>query len=176
MECISSNINIEENYNEALSGRVRYIVDKNALDDPHVKANLLFHTHFSQLESPIIDYPQLLACIFCKWSCRAYGSIRILRRKYFIHALSLQIKRVLREDHETYADLHHSTLTGQDRFQVLFFTIYLNDYADNISVVSLCGGSSMGMKLMLVSDCYVGFEKKHSVEELVESQQTEAGN
>jgi len=32
------------------------------------------------------------------------------------------------------------------------------------------------MKLMLVSDCYVGFEKKHSVEELVESQQTEAGN
>lgn len=74
---------------------------------------------------------------------RAYGSKRILRCKYFIHALSLQIKRVLREDHETYADLHHSTLTGQDRFQVLFFTIYLNDYADNISVVSLCGGSSM---------------------------------
>lgn len=140
---------------------------------------------------------------------RAYGSKRILRCKYFIHALSLQIKRVLREDHETYADLHHSTLIGQDRFQVLFFTIYLNDYADNISVVSLCGGSSMvcscvdwikknpvwawiflflffwiqricclsqGMKLMLVSDCYVGFEKKHSVEELVESQQTEAGN
>ncbi|KAJ6693805.1 hypothetical protein OIU85_004575 [Salix viminalis] len=140
----------EENYNEALSGRVRYIVDKNALDDPHVKANLLFHTHFSQLESPISDYPQLLACIFCKWSCRAYGSKRILRCKYFIHALSLQIKRVLREDHETYADLHHSTLIGQDRFQ--------------------------GMKLMLVSDCYVGFEKKHSVEELVESQQTEAGN
>ncbi|KAJ6433921.1 hypothetical protein OIU84_017597 [Salix udensis] len=46
----------EENYNEALSGRVRYIVDKNALDDPHVKANLLFHTHFPQLESPISDY------------------------------------------------------------------------------------------------------------------------
>ncbi|KAF9667696.1 hypothetical protein SADUNF_Sadunf15G0050500 [Salix dunnii] len=46
----------EENYNEALSGRVRYMVDKNALDDPHVKANLLFQAHFSQLELPISDY------------------------------------------------------------------------------------------------------------------------
>ncbi|KAE8716022.1 hypothetical protein F3Y22_tig00110156pilonHSYRG00221 [Hibiscus syriacus] len=32
----------EENYNEALSKRVRYMVDQNRLDDPHVKANLLF--------------------------------------------------------------------------------------------------------------------------------------
>ncbi|KAI9381107.1 hypothetical protein POPTR_015G056501v4 [Populus trichocarpa] len=46
----------EENYNEALSGRVRYMVDKNGLDDPHVKANLLFQAHFSQLELPISDY------------------------------------------------------------------------------------------------------------------------
>ncbi|XP_057988384.1 DExH-box ATP-dependent RNA helicase DExH14 isoform X2 [Hevea brasiliensis] len=46
----------EENYNEALSQRVRYMVDKNRLDDPHVKANLLFQAHFSQLELPISDY------------------------------------------------------------------------------------------------------------------------
>ncbi|XP_065878645.1 DExH-box ATP-dependent RNA helicase DExH14 isoform X2 [Euphorbia lathyris] len=46
----------EENYNEALSSRVRYMVDKNRLDDPHVKANLLFQAHFSQLELPISDY------------------------------------------------------------------------------------------------------------------------
>ncbi|KAK2663355.1 hypothetical protein Ddye_001929 [Dipteronia dyeriana] len=46
----------EENYNEALSKRVRYMVDKNRLDDPHVKANLLFQAHFSQLELPISDY------------------------------------------------------------------------------------------------------------------------
>lgn len=46
----------EENYNEALSKRVRYAVDKNRLDDPHVKANLLFQAHFSQLELPVSDY------------------------------------------------------------------------------------------------------------------------
>ncbi|CAK9312234.1 unnamed protein product [Citrullus colocynthis] len=46
----------EENYNAALSERVRYKVDKDRLDDPHVKANLLFQAHFSQLELPISDY------------------------------------------------------------------------------------------------------------------------
>ncbi|KAL3528461.1 hypothetical protein ACH5RR_007783 [Cinchona calisaya] len=46
----------EENYNDGLSQRVRYMVDKNRLDDPHVKANLLFQAHFSQLDLPISDY------------------------------------------------------------------------------------------------------------------------
>ncbi|KAE9599497.1 putative DNA helicase [Lupinus albus] len=46
----------EEKYNEALSEKVKYPVDKNCLDDPHVKANLLFQAHFSQLELPISDY------------------------------------------------------------------------------------------------------------------------
>ncbi|CDP17715.1 unnamed protein product [Coffea canephora] len=46
----------EENYNDGLSRRVRYMVDKNRLDDPHVKANLLFQAHFSQLDLPISDY------------------------------------------------------------------------------------------------------------------------
>ncbi|KAJ0048161.1 hypothetical protein Pint_16233 [Pistacia integerrima] len=46
----------EENYNEALSQRVRHAVDKHRLDDPHVKTNLLFQAHFSQLELPISDY------------------------------------------------------------------------------------------------------------------------
>nr|KAJ0203753.1 hypothetical protein LSAT_V11C500237010 [Lactuca sativa] len=46
----------EENYNEALSAKVPYAVDKNRLDDPHVKANLLFQAHFSQVELPISDY------------------------------------------------------------------------------------------------------------------------
>ncbi|KAJ4847141.1 DExH-box ATP-dependent RNA helicase DExH14 [Turnera subulata] len=41
----------EENYNDALSQKVRYKVDKSCLDDPHVKANLLF-----QLDLPISDY------------------------------------------------------------------------------------------------------------------------
>ncbi|GMQ10899.1 hypothetical protein CsSME_00053719 [Camellia sinensis var. sinensis] len=46
----------EENFNEALSEKVPYMVDTNRLDDPHVKANLLFQAHFSQLELPISDY------------------------------------------------------------------------------------------------------------------------
>lgn len=46
----------EEIHNEALSQRVPYVVDKNRLDDPHVKANLLFQAHFSQLDLPISDY------------------------------------------------------------------------------------------------------------------------
>ncbi|KAM1340459.1 hypothetical protein ACFX2H_038850 [Malus domestica] len=46
----------EENYNGALAERVRYRVDKDRLDDPHIKANLLFQAHFSQLELPISDY------------------------------------------------------------------------------------------------------------------------
>ncbi|XWS51215.1 hypothetical protein CRYUN_Cryun12cG0157700 [Craigia yunnanensis] len=46
----------EENYNEALSKRVRFMVDQNRLEDPHVKANLLFQAHFSQLDLPISDY------------------------------------------------------------------------------------------------------------------------
>ncbi|EXC06423.1 hypothetical protein L484_004708 [Morus notabilis] len=32
------------------------MVDKDRFDDPHVKANLLFQAHFSQLELPISDY------------------------------------------------------------------------------------------------------------------------
>ncbi|XP_058788470.1 DExH-box ATP-dependent RNA helicase DExH14 isoform X2 [Vicia villosa] len=46
----------EEKFNEALSEKVRYPVDKNLLEDPHTKANLLFQCHFSQLELPISDY------------------------------------------------------------------------------------------------------------------------
>ncbi|KAK6153447.1 hypothetical protein DH2020_013086 [Rehmannia glutinosa] len=46
----------EENHNAELSSKVRYMVDKNLLDDPHVKANLLFQAHFSRVELPITDY------------------------------------------------------------------------------------------------------------------------
>ncbi|KAG8388729.1 hypothetical protein BUALT_Bualt02G0155600 [Buddleja alternifolia] len=46
----------EENHNAELSNKVPYKVDKNLLDDPHVKANLLFQAHFSRVELPITDY------------------------------------------------------------------------------------------------------------------------
>ncbi|XP_042461584.1 DExH-box ATP-dependent RNA helicase DExH14-like isoform X1 [Zingiber officinale] len=46
----------EENHNKALSEKVPYMVDERRLDDPHVKANLLFQAHFSRIELPITDY------------------------------------------------------------------------------------------------------------------------
>nr|CAB3501610.1 unnamed protein product [Digitaria exilis] len=46
----------EDNLNRTLSGNVPYPVDQHRLDDPHVKANLLFQAHFSRAELPISDY------------------------------------------------------------------------------------------------------------------------
>ncbi|KAM0936673.1 putative DNA helicase [Dioscorea sansibarensis] len=46
----------EENINAKLSKMVPYRVDEHHLDDPHVKANILFQAHFSRLELPISDY------------------------------------------------------------------------------------------------------------------------
>ncbi|PWZ37210.1 DExH-box ATP-dependent RNA helicase DExH14 [Zea mays] len=41
---------------ELISGNVPYPVDQHHLDDPHIKANLLFQAHFSKAELPISDY------------------------------------------------------------------------------------------------------------------------
>ncbi|EFJ17505.1 hypothetical protein SELMODRAFT_178863 [Selaginella moellendorffii] len=46
----------EENLNAILAQQARMRVDNKLLDDPHVKANLLFQAHFSRLELPISDY------------------------------------------------------------------------------------------------------------------------
>ncbi|KAF2937977.1 hypothetical protein DAI22_03g087400 [Oryza sativa Japonica Group] len=46
----------EDNLNRTLCGKVPYSVDQQHLDDPHVKANLLFQAHFSRAELPISDY------------------------------------------------------------------------------------------------------------------------
>ncbi|PKA61162.1 DEAD-box ATP-dependent RNA helicase ISE2, chloroplastic [Apostasia shenzhenica] len=46
----------EEKFNGALSKKVPYAIDEEHLDDPHVKANLLFQAHFSRIEMPISDY------------------------------------------------------------------------------------------------------------------------
>ncbi|KAG1341965.1 putative DExH-box ATP-dependent RNA helicase DExH14 [Cocos nucifera] len=46
----------EENINRTLSEKVPYLVDQHHLDNPHVKANLLFQAHFSDIELPISDY------------------------------------------------------------------------------------------------------------------------
>lgn len=46
----------EDIINGALSKRVPHMVDEHHLDDPHVKANLLFQAHFSRIELPSSDY------------------------------------------------------------------------------------------------------------------------
>lgn len=46
----------EEKINGTISGEVPFQVDESHLEDPHVKANLLFQAHFSRLELPISDY------------------------------------------------------------------------------------------------------------------------
>ncbi|CAL9109847.1 unnamed protein product [Musa acuminata var. zebrina] len=46
----------EENINKTLAEKVPHMVDEHHLDDPHVKANLLFQAHFSRIELPVTDY------------------------------------------------------------------------------------------------------------------------
>ncbi|KAM3230161.1 hypothetical protein ACQJBY_060762 [Aegilops geniculata] len=46
----------EDTLNRTLCEKVPYSVDQHHLDDPHVKANLLFQAHFSRAELPISDY------------------------------------------------------------------------------------------------------------------------
>jgi len=46
----------EEKLNEGLAKEVRWPVDMRALDDPHVKTNLLLQAHFSRIDLPVSDY------------------------------------------------------------------------------------------------------------------------
>jgi len=46
----------EEKFNEGLAKDVRWPVDMRALDDPHVKTNLLLQAHFTRMDLPISDY------------------------------------------------------------------------------------------------------------------------
>lgn len=273
----------EENYNEALSGRVRYMVDKNGLDDPHVKANLLFQAHFSQLELPISDYVTdlksvldqsiriiqamidicansgwLSASVNCMhlmqmvmqglwfdkdsslWmlpcmnedllqslrkggistvqqlldlpgaplqamignfpASRFYQDLQnfpCIRMKLRVEkkdidgrkSLSLKIKleKTNRKQNRSRAftprfpklkDEAWWLVLGNTSTSELFalkrvsFTDHLVTHMELPSTLT----SVQGMKLMLVSDCYIGFEQEHSVEELIKSQQTEAGD
>ncbi|XP_024368754.1 DExH-box ATP-dependent RNA helicase DExH14 isoform X1 [Physcomitrium patens] len=46
----------EDKVNEGLAKEVRWPVDMRALDDPHVKTNLLLQAHFSRIDLPVSDY------------------------------------------------------------------------------------------------------------------------
>lgn len=273
----------EENYNEALSGRVRYMVDKNGLDDPHVKANLLFQAHFSQLELPISDYVTDLKsvldqsiriiqamidiCANSGWLSASVNCMHLMQMVmqglWFDKDSSLWMLPCMNEDllqslrkrgistvqqlldlpgaplqamignfpaSRFYQDLQNfpcirmklrvekkdidgrkslslkikleKTNRKQNRSRAftprfpklkdeawwlvlgntstselyalkrVSFTDHLVTHMELPSTLT----SVQGMKLMLVSDCYIGFEQEHSVEELVKSQQTEAGD
>lgn len=273
----------EENYNEALSGRVRYMVDKNGLDDPHVKANLLFQAHFSQLELPISDYVTDLKsvldqsiriiqamidiCANSGWLSASVNCMHLMQMVmqglWFDKDSSLWMLPCMNEDllqslrkrgistvqqlldlpgaplqamignfpaSRFYQDLQNfpcirmklrvekkdidgrkslslkikleKTNRKQNRSRAftprfpklkdeawwlvlgntstselyalkrVSFTDHLVTHMELPSTLT----SVQGMKLMLVSDCYIGFEQEHSVEELIKSQQTEAGD
>ncbi|KAJ6360312.1 hypothetical protein OIU77_004338 [Salix suchowensis] len=273
----------EENYNEALSGRVRYMVDKNALDDPHVKANLLFQAHFSQLELPISDYVTDLKsvldqsiriiqamidiCANSGWLSASVTCMHLMQMVmqglWFDQDSSLQMLSCMNEDLlqslrkrgistvQQLLDLPGATLqamignfpasrffqdlqnfpcirmklkvekkdidgrkylalkiklekTNRKQNRSRAFTPRFPKLKDeawwlvlgNTSTFALYAlkrvsfsdhlvthmelpsplTSVQGMKLMMVSDCYVGFEQEHSVEELVKSQLTEASD
>lgn len=78
----------EEKINEALSKEIEYEVDKNSLDDPHVKANLLLQAHFSRLELPISDYVTDLKSVLDQ-------SIRIIQAMIDVSANSGWLKSAL---------------------------------------------------------------------------------
>lgn len=273
----------EENYNEALSGRVRYMVDKNGLDDPHVKANLLFQAHFSRLELPISDYVTDLKsvldqsiriiqamidiCANSGWLSASVNCMHLMQMVmqglWFDKDSSLWMLPCMNEDllqslrkrgistvqqlldlpgaplqamignfpaSRFYQDLQNfpcirmklrvekkdingrkslslkikleKTNRKQNRSRAftprfpklkdeawwlvlgntstselyalkrVSFTDHLVTHMELPSTLT----SVQGMKLMLVSDCYIGFEQEHSVEELIKSQQTEAGD
>ncbi|CAK7322804.1 unnamed protein product [Dovyalis caffra] len=270
----------EESYNEALSGRVRYIVDKNSLDDPHVKANLLFQAHFSQLELPISDYVTDLKsvldqsiriiqamidiCANSGWLSASVTCMHLLQMVmqglWFDKDSSLWMLPCMNEDllqslskrgistvqqlldlpkaalqamignfpaSRFYQDLQNfpfirmklkvekkdidgrkslalkinleKTTSKQNRLRAFaprfpklkdeaWWLVLGNTSTSELYALKRVSFSDrlvthmelpstltsvQGMKFMLVSDCYIGFEQEHSVEELVKSQQTE---
>ncbi|KAA8541028.1 hypothetical protein F0562_024834 [Nyssa sinensis] len=272
----------EENYNEALSEKVPYMVDKNRLDDPHVKANLLFQAHFSQVELPISDYVTDLKsvldqsiriiqamidiCANSGWLSSAITCMHLLQMVmqglWFDKDSALwmlpcmtndlagllskrgisNVQQLLNLPKETlqavigsstasrlYQDLQHFPLVQvrlklqrRDPDSGKFFTLHIrlgkknsrrktsrafvprfpkvkeeawwlvlgNTSTSELYALKRVSFSDrlithmelpstpttiQGMKLILVSDCYLGFEQEHSIEELIHSQQQEAG-
>uniref|UniRef100_A0A5B7ARQ6 RNA helicase n=1 Tax=Davidia involucrata TaxID=16924 RepID=A0A5B7ARQ6_DAVIN len=272
----------EENYNEALSEKVPYMVDKNRLDDPHVKANLLFQAHFSQVELPISDYVTDLKsvldqsiriiqamidiCANSGWLSSAITCMHLLQMLmqglWFDKDSALWMLPCMTDDlvgllskrgisnvqqllnlpkatlqavvgsstaPRLYQDLQQFPhlqvrlkLQRRDPDSGKFFTLHIrlgktnsrrktsrafvprfpkvkneawwlvlgNTSTSELYAVKRVSFSDrltthmelpstpttiQGMKLILVSDCYLGFEQEHSIEELIESQQQEAG-
>ncbi|KAL0692216.1 hypothetical protein Bca4012_059396 [Brassica carinata] len=155
----------EENFNKTLSEKVRYRVDNNHLDDPHTKANLLFQAHFSQLALPISDYNTDLKSVLDQ-------SIRILQAMIDICAnsgwltSSLTCMRLLQmvmqvKDEAWWlvlGDTSTSELFAVKRVSFTGRLITRMELPPNIT-------SLQDTKLILVSDCYLGFEQEHSIEQ-----------
>ncbi|KAF7806252.1 DExH-box ATP-dependent RNA helicase DExH14 [Senna tora] len=235
----------EEKYNEKLSEKVKYSVDKTRLDDPHVKANLLFQAHFSQLELPISDYITDLKSVLdqsiriiqamidiCANSGWLSSSITCMHLLQMVMQQLLDIPKAALQSltgnfpaSRLYQDLHHfprvrmkvklqgkDTDSGRSRtlsirlekinsrrhssrafvprfpkikdeqwWLVLGNTstselyalkrISFSDHTVTSMELPPTPSTLQGMKLFLVSDCYVDFQQEYSIQELMGSQQ-----
>ncbi|KAJ0104588.1 hypothetical protein Patl1_18876 [Pistacia atlantica] len=214
----------EENYNEALSQRVRHAVDKHRLDDPHVKTNLLFQAHFSQLELPISDYVTDLKsvldqsiriiqamidiCANSGWLSSSITCMHLLQMVmqglWFDQDSALRMLPCMNDDLmgllrkrgissvQQLLDIPKATLqTMIGNFPVSrlyqlkdeawwlvlgntstseLYAIKRVSFTDRLNTHMELPSSTttvQGMKLIVVSDCYIGFEQEHSVEGLV---------
>ncbi|GAA0146069.1 DNA metabolism protein [Lithospermum erythrorhizon] len=201
----------EENYNEKLSEKVPLKVDKNSLDDPHVKTNLLLQAHFSRVEMPISDYVTDLKSVLDQ-------SIRIIQAMIDIcansgwlsstitcmHLLQMVMQRFPRVRVQVRVQSNNSESSKAHRLNVTLevtnsrrrtsraFTPRFPKVKDEAWWLILANTSTLelhalkrvsfsgrlqtnmnlpstdtkGLKLMLVSDCYIGFEQEYFIDGL----------
>lgn len=62
--CIQCSLLIQDNLNRTLCGKVPYSVDQQHLDDPHVKANLLFQVSRFELMIGNLEYHLIFVLAF----------------------------------------------------------------------------------------------------------------
>ncbi|KAL2639649.1 hypothetical protein AAZV13_06G182700 [Glycine max] len=207
----------EEKYNEALSEKVKYPVDKNRLDDPHIKALLLFQGLWFDKESSLWMLPCMNTDLISSLSRRGISSVQELLDipkaalqtvtanfpasrlyqdlQHFPHVkmkLKVQRKdtdgdrsRILSVRLEKTNSRRHSSRAFVPRFPkikeeqwwlVLGNTstselyalkrVSVSDHLVTSMKLPLTPANLQGVKLILVSDCYIGFEQEHSIEEL----------
>ncbi|KAG9154776.1 hypothetical protein Leryth_014281 [Lithospermum erythrorhizon] len=172
----------EENYNEKLSEKVPLKVDKNSLDDPHVKTNLLLQAHFSRVEMPISDYVTDLKSVLDQ-------SIRIIQAMIDIcansgwlsstitcmHLLQMVMQRFPRVRVQVRVQSNNSESSKAHRLNVtlevtnsrhkniksFYPTISKSHLQTNVNHQQM-----QGLKRYLVSDCYIGFEQNTSFDGL----------
>ncbi|EFJ28836.1 hypothetical protein SELMODRAFT_410613 [Selaginella moellendorffii] len=154
----------EENLNAILAQQARMRVDNKLLDDPHVKANLLFQAHFSRLELPISDYVTDTKSVLDQ-------SIRILQAmvdaaanggwlRTTIRTMQL-LQMIMQSKEEGWWIVVGSTSTWE-LFAMRRVSIKDKRLSTSVAVPRVPAGTQE-IALFLVSDCYVGLDQTHTI-------------